>query len=128
MKIKKEKRILNFIIDSVIIGFFINLIIYLVYYNIDQKSIEFTKSERKIFFLFFLTLYYFLSEYYFGTTVGKYFTKTKVVNLENNRPKFYQIFIRSITRLIPIDLFTYFTTNERGLHDILSKTKLISTK
>lgn len=51
-------------------------------------------------------------------------TKTKVVNTDNDEnPNFTRIFIRTISRLIPIDFLSYLIT-KNGLHDILSKTEL----
>ena len=51
-------------------------------------------------------------------------TKTRVVNIDNSEnPNFTRIFIRTISRLIPIDFLSYlFSSN--GIHDILSKTEL----
>ena len=69
-------------------------------------------------------IYYFTLELTIGQTIGKMITKTRVVNRDNSEtPNFKRIFIRTITRLIPIDFISYlFSSN--GIHDILSKTEL----
>jgi uncharacterized RDD family membrane protein YckC len=128
MEINKKKRLLNFIIDSILIGFLINLILYFSYYLNSIDSIENTKQERKYLFLLCLTVYYLLSELVFGRTIGKFFTNTKVVDINGNKPTTIQIFIRSLSRLIPFDIISYLGWGSRGLHDYLSKTKLISIK
>ena len=76
-------------------------------------------------------LYYFILELTIGQTIGKIITKTRVVTIDNRvvtidnseKPNFKKIFVRTISRLIPIDLISYlFSSN--GIHDSLSKTKL----
>tara|TARA_B110000503_G_C6970207_1_gene338860 strand:- start:431 stop:712 length:282 start_codon:yes stop_codon:yes gene_type:complete len=69
-------------------------------------------------------VYYFTFELTTGKTFGKMITKTRVVNTDNDRkPNFTRILIRTISRLIPIDIISYaFSSN--GIHDIISKTEL----
>ena len=69
-------------------------------------------------------VYYFTFELTTGKTIEKMITKTKVVNTDNDRkPNFTRILIRTISRLIPIDIISYaFSSN--GIHDIISKTEL----
>jgi uncharacterized RDD family membrane protein YckC len=53
-------------------------------------------------------------------TIGKIVTRTKVFTVEGYKPSSVQIFIRTITRLIPIDAISFlFNYN---LHDKVSKT------
>lgn len=126
--INKKTRFINFIFDSVIVGFFINLVIYLSYYLNNSYTIDETKEERKLIVLTCLTMYYILSESIFGVTIGKIITKTKVVGLSGEKPTIFQILIRSLCRLLPIDVISYLGWGSRGVHDIFSKTKLVSTK
>ena len=69
-------------------------------------------------------LYYFIFELTIGQTIGKMITKTKVVSVDQNEKiSLVSIFIRTFSRLIPIDILSYiFSVN--GIHDILSKTEL----
>ncbi|WP_072783538.1 RDD family protein [Flavobacterium haoranii] len=115
--IKKRTRFYNFLID---------LLIFYIFVLIFSKimNIYFEKHKLKYLMILFYYLYYFILELIYGQTIGKMITKTKVVNTDNDEnPNFTRIFIRTISRLIPIDFLSYLIT-KNGLHDILSKTEL----
>ncbi|MEN9686551.1 MAG: hypothetical protein RLZZ28_2337 [Bacteroidota bacterium] len=78
------------------------------------------------FFFGILFLYYFLFEGFFAKTPGKWFTYTKVVNKQGNKPNLLQIFLRSLGRLILIDLF-FIPFIGKPLHDFVSKTELVES-
>lgn len=82
------------------------------------------RENLKYLMIIFYYIYYFIFELTTGQTIGKMITKTIVVNTNSSeKPNFKRIFIRTISRLIPIDFLSYlFTLN--GIHDILSKTEL----
>ena len=115
MKVDKGIRILNFMIDLLIITL-ITIIIDLIF-SVDQ-------SFRTEFYLIYF-FYYLIFESISGQTVGKLITKTKVIKRNNKKASFLNIFYRSILRLIPIDSFSYIFGTEQGFHDVLSGTKLI---
>ena len=97
------------------------LVSYLFKETINQE-------QMKIGGIVFYYVYYFIMEYTFGQTIGKMITKSKVVNAKNKgHPNLIQIFIRTLSRLIPIDFVSYLL-NQQGIHDYLSKTKLIKIK
>ena len=114
---KKRTRLYNFLIDSII--FFI---IVLIFSMLLKNHIE--KQNLKYLMILLYYVYYFTFELTTGKTIGKMITKTKVVNTDNDRkPNFTRILIRTISRLIPIDIISYaFSSN--GIHDIISKTEL----
>jgi uncharacterized RDD family membrane protein YckC len=114
---KKRTRLYNFIIDSTL--FFIIVIVFSI---LLREYIE--RQNLKYLMILLYYLYYFILELTIGQTIGKMITKTKVVNIDNSeKPNFTRIFIRTISRLIPIDFLSYlFLSN--GIHDILSKTEL----
>jgi uncharacterized RDD family membrane protein YckC len=69
-------------------------------------------------------LYYFIMESTTGQTVGKMITKSKVVTSgTQEKPSASSIFIRTLSRLIPVDFFSYLFI-PIGIHDRLSKTEL----
>ena len=68
--------------------------------------------------------YYSALEFYSHKTVGKLLTRTKVVGSYEGRITFATILVRTISRLIPIDIF-YYLFSRRGLHDRLSKTLVV---
>ena len=71
-------------------------------------------------------IYYLLFEGLFARTPGKWFTFSKVVNLQGRRASFMAVFIRSLTRVILIDLF-FIPIIGKPLHDLFSKTTLIES-
>ena len=80
-------------------------------------------------------LYYFICEYYMGRTVGKFFSKTKVVTLDGEKPSAKTILIRTLCRFIPFDsiscLFTKVDENGNMTlfwHDTLSITRVVRNK
>ena len=114
---KKRTRLYNFLIDSTI--FFI---IVLIFSMLLKNHIE--RQGLKYLMILLYYVYYFTFELTTGKTIGKMITKTRVVNTDNDRkPNFTRILIRTISRLIPIDIISYaFSSN--GIHDIISKTEL----
>ena len=114
---KKRTRLYNFLIDSII--FFIIVIVFSI---LLKEYVE--RQNLKYLMILLYYLYYFILELTIGQTNGKMVTKTRVVNSNNSeKPNFTKIFIRTISRLIPIDFLSYlFSSN--GIHDILSKTEL----
>lgn len=68
--------------------------------------------------------YYIFMETKYQKTIGKYITKTKVVNKDGTKPELGDIMRRTFCRLIPFDGISYlFTLN--GFHDRLSDTTII---
>ncbi|SFS38841.1 RDD family protein [Zhouia amylolytica] len=70
-------------------------------------------------------LLYFLSEVIFkGRSIGKFITKTKVVDPYGNTPSLMGTFTRSASRLIPFNGLS-FPMGARGWYDALSKTYVV---
>ena len=117
-------RSFNFIIDIVAIFLIYVSIIYII-----QKLFKII-STREILFvnrttaLVVFILYFILTENMFQKTLGKVVTKTKVVNLDGEKPNFVEITVRTFSRLIPFDSISYLYCIS-GFHDKLSKTIVI---
>ncbi len=71
-------------------------------------------------------LYYFISEATTQRTIGKFFTGTIVVNQSGEKPTSKQIAIRSVSRLVPFEAFSFF--GEMGWHDKWSETYVVKKK
>nr|WP_321235128.1 RDD family protein [uncultured Psychroserpens sp.] len=113
--IDKASRLANYIIDM--------LVIYVAF-------IVFTIIEDNYYVNYFafyciMFAYYFLFEMTTSQTFGKMITKTKVVSKDGSKPQFLRIFIRSLSRLIPFDMLSYLFGSEIGMHDVVSRTKLV---
>jgi len=72
-------------------------------------------------------MYFVIMEVMFQKTLGKFVTKTKVVKENGEKPEVTDIVARTFCRLIPLEQFS-FLINKNGLHDILSKTKVVYDK
>ena len=128
----KGQRLLNFIIDV--------LVIYIIEITIGTTIIligDLTKSdtasnwvsslsavESFFFGLVILFFYYSTTEMYFSRSFGKYFTKTMVVKYDGSRPNMKSIMIRTLSRLIPFEPFSFLTA-DRGWHDTLAVTYVV---
>ena len=112
------QRIIAFLIDIVIIGFFGMII----------------NDGRYGVFLFFLPyLYFFFMEVFFDRTIGKLILGIMVVDKElesyNEKKMISKVFIRTLCRFIPFDLISFFFTENHNLwHDNLSRTIVIKRK
>ena len=78
--------------------------------------------------LFMFRAYYLFFEGAWKNTPGKWITGTKIVRVDGSKPKFGQILIRWISRIIPFEPFSYLTNSHPiGWHDRLSKTLVVSS-
>jgi len=76
-------------------------------------------------FLFFLIVNYLIMESLFGKSIGKFLTGTTVVNKKGVKPGFGVIFIRTLSRLIPFDVFSFLGKSGRIWHDSISNTYVV---
>ena len=70
--------------------------------------------------------------YYFGVetllggkSLGKFVTKTRVVDYEGRVPSPNTFFVRSISRIVPFEIFSFLGQRKDGWHDRWSKTMVI---
>ncbi|WP_228384412.1 RDD family protein [Chryseobacterium soli] len=75
-----------------------------------------------VYFIYLFSMEYFTK----GRTVGKYITGTKVLSTDGTQPTLQDYFIRTISRFVPFDPFSFFGYN--GWHDNWSNTRVISIK
>jgi uncharacterized RDD family membrane protein YckC len=140
--LSRRLRFLNFIVDSIGIYFLYWIVGYLTIFCFEKfLDFDFNNVKKGIYeegnigeiyrlllastFLFTVFSYYFTLEFYFQKTWGKIVTRSKVVALNEEKITFRNIFLRTICRFIPIDWISYIFSRN-GLHDKLSKTKVIS--
>ncbi len=121
-------RVLNFLVDTLVIFLISYIISKINEYYAEQFKLR--NAHFKYYFnfgyLFFVVLffYYFLAELFFKRTIGKLISFTKVVSHSNTKPNVLQILIRSLVRLIIIDMF-FIPFLDKTLHDYLSKTEVV---
>ena len=131
------KRFSAFFIDFIVVIFIYSIVISLINKLYDIRLDKVFNSN--LVFAPFIILYYTIQEYLFHSTIGKLLFKLEVVSADSNSftdnetrhhsyPTFYQVFIRSITRIIPFNVFFFLSKRPVGLHDILSKTVVTRQK
>lgn len=114
------KRILNFHIDV----FFILLITA----TLILLLVEFSPYRFPSVYLYLIVflLYYVTSEAFFGKTIAKVITKTKVVCKKDSN-MFYIALVRTLCRLIPFEPVSFvFGRNGSFWHDQISGSTVIS--
>ncbi len=115
-------RVLNFLIDT--------LLIFGIAYGTsawwDFQVMYWNYPFLPFYQIFAIVLfiYYMFFESIFKRSPGKWFSKSKVVNNNGEKPAFWQILIRSVIRLTIIDCF-FIPWLDKPLHDYLSKTEVI---
>lgn len=132
-KVSSGKRFANYIIDRICV-FIFKIILALttgIILGIILPSFIETIEENSFLFEFLFTLvstviYYTLFEALTGRTIGKLITKTKVVDENKNSIGFSTAFIRSISRFIPFEAFSFLGSEVRGWHDTISKTYVVN--
>lgn len=130
---KIELRLINWILDIIMLIFLFLFLITIVIavsksygnttlpaYLIGNPIGQFTfiTATRLIYYICFETL--------FGQTIGKFTTKTIVVDENGERVPHEVILIRTLSRLIPLYEFSFFGVPCRGWHDRISKTYVVS--
>jgi uncharacterized RDD family membrane protein YckC len=120
------KRVINYLIDYCIISF---LTIGLVEILVSTNKISPPKENDIVFYYPYiigvLFGYYLITETLFNKTIGKIFTNSLVVTDDGGKPSFFAIFLRTACRLIPLEGITFLIPNMIGLHDYLSKTRVV---
>jgi uncharacterized RDD family membrane protein YckC len=72
-----------------------------------------------------MVCYYLLFEGLFQATPGKFITRTRVVDLDGNKPTFTQILGRTLTRFVPFEPLSFFSSTQDGWHDRWSGTRVV---
>ncbi|CAG5005826.1 hypothetical protein DYBT9275_03662 [Dyadobacter sp. CECT 9275] len=134
------KRIINCIVDYIL--FLILLVMTMsvvsaITYSIDPELAEnilnLFESENsfldRIISSILLMLYFFAFEYITsGKTLGKMLTKTRVIGTDGRKPTAKQFLIRSFSRIVPLDIFSFFRENPQGWHDKWADTMVVDDK
>lgn len=122
----RDLRILNQITDFVAIFVIWIIVSFATIFFFGNVTIGFLGflSIVYIFFPFIFWLYYFLFEYCFCKTIGKFITKTKVVTVNGDRPTLRHVLARTLLRSFPFEYLSYLDSLN-GIHDQWSGTMVI---
>ena len=115
-------RIINFLVDTILIALIAYAFYRWWYFQVMYWDYQFIPYY--LFFLATIFVYYTLFETLWGRTPAKLLSLSRVKNLNNGKPSFGQIIVRSLLRLILIDAF-FIPFFNRPLHDEWSKTRVV---
>lgn len=121
VKADSGKRFLNLLVDLIVsILIFYPMFEALIYthpqYFASEAYMLLASSIR-------LIIYYSFYEAVLGATPGKLLTETRVTNEDGTQPSFGSIFIRTVSRLVPFEAFSFFAND--GWHDKWSNTIVV---
>lgn len=127
------QRFANYIIDYIfLIGFgaLIGAALGLILGHFAPEHLDFLDQENRlldyVYGFIIGTIYYSFFEGFTGRSIGKFFTKTKVVTEAGDSPDFNTIFVRSMCRYIPFDALSFLGSEASGWHDKFSKTRVVT--
>lgn len=129
----RGQRFINCILDLLIVHIILVsiattiVIIGNIAYNYDltKWAESIPTVQRLLIWAVMVFLYYFITEAYFSRSFAKYFTKTIMVTKKGLRPRVHKVFIRTLTRFIPLECVTFLWGDFRGLHDLFSDTYVV---
>ena len=130
--VKSGPRFGHFIIDTIALQILIALFQYLLglasYAVGAENPIGLTIILiSSLSGLLLYPLMYFVCEYNWQQTPGKFLTKTFVINECGNKPDLRQVALRSLIRLVPIEAFSCLSDNySYGWHDKWSDTFVVT--
>lgn len=126
------KRFVNYLLDLVfffIFSFIFGATLGIILAMFSPESLSSFQEGNKLldYLLGFISgmIYYSLFELLTGRTLAKFITKTRVVNMNGEKPDIGTILICSLCRFIPFEPFSFLGTGNSGWHDKFSKTLVI---
>ena len=128
----KGKRFTNYFIDQLFVigfGLLLGALLGLALAVLAPEHLGVFQEDNRLLDyglgILITLLYYSFFEGFTGRSLGKFFTKTKVVTEQGKRPDFGTIFVRSLCRNIPFNAVSFLSSNAIGWHDQLSKTRVV---
>lgn len=119
-----SRRLLNYLIDlPCYTGTAFLLVMFL--YMLGLVTDEVSAFLEWVIIASSIILYYFITEYLWGKSIGKFFTKTKVISDDGSELTGSQVFKRSLIRLVPLEAFSFYGQNPVGWHDKWAGTRVV---
>jgi len=133
MLASQRNRFVNLIIDRLayyLIIMFVGVIIYVIAELLGFDKVIFwmeniTKAMDYLITFSVMFVYYLTMESLIGKTVGKATTRTMVVLENGEKPSSKEIALRTVSRFVPFDIFSFLGTPSRGWHDSWSNTYVV---
>jgi uncharacterized RDD family membrane protein YckC len=122
------KRFANYLIDTLVCVVFILLLSVLVVIVFPNIPIEDDLLMNLSFYLLYVLYFTVLESSTKGKTPGKYITKTRVVNSDGTAPSFKTCLLRSLSRLVPFEAFSFLGSTGIGWHDRWTETYVVDER
>jgi uncharacterized RDD family membrane protein YckC len=126
----ESRRFVNFFVDSFIVQL---LVVAFSFFTVtgDLRTRLFNAFVDYPFFpiISLVPLFYYVpQEFFWGRTLGKFITGTKVVSADGVTPTLFRIVGRTLCRMIPFEWFTFLETSPVGWHDKFSGTRVVMAR
>ncbi|SHK93884.1 RDD family protein [Hymenobacter psychrotolerans] len=126
----RGQRFINYLVDlaTFYAGMFaIGIGLGIVAVAIDNQAIlqVFDGPMGSLVAIFIMLCYYFILESTTGRTMGKLVTRTRVVMADGSKLTTSAVLKRTLCRIIPFEAFSFFNDAASGLHDSISKTRVV---
>jgi uncharacterized RDD family membrane protein YckC len=122
----KQKRVLNWIIDIIIMRFIVYLVLTFMNSSaISNRINSFDMIEHYLFWSIIIFIYFGVTEAFLSRSLAKYFTKTIVVMEDGSKPDTMTILARTLVRIFPFEPLSFLRGRTLGLHDEKSKTFVV---
>lgn len=127
----KGKRLANYIIDAIVFYLLVAIIGMFAFILGDadpDATVEWIDNSllsNLISIIAYIWFYIFFEALLKGKTIGKLITRTRVVDIGGNPPSLYEVVIRSLSRIVPFEGFSFLGSDPYGWHDKWSKTMVI---
>lgn len=134
------KRFINFVVDWILVNVVVfvigsiigSVVVFVIAMSAGDRGSSLLSDATSVKAISYIiafvvaTLYYTLVEYLTkGRSVGKFITKTRVITADGEMPGFKTLLIRSIARFIPLEMFSFFGSEDAGWHDSISGTRVV---
>jgi uncharacterized RDD family membrane protein YckC len=120
-----SNRFINFIVD-IIVFYLVYFLLKLAFGLSTSDNTDFLETVIDMAFLWLCYfLYYFILETITGKTFGKIVTRTKVVDVNGQKPGSSVIALRTVSRLFPFEPFSFLLNPPHGWHDTWSRTWVV---
>lgn len=126
------KRFVNYIVDYIaiyilviLVGFVVGIVLFATGFDLENGELTINLISQLI-GIGAAFGYYIVTEGVWGRTLGKFLTKTKIVNQQGGKISWGQAFGRTFARLIPFEAFSFLVgKNPVGWHDSLTGTYVV---
>ncbi len=113
----KGKRFANYLIDYLVIGLGTYVFEMLQLTNSTHYSPSSLWWDTIINYVIFVLFYFLFEGSLNGKTPAKYITGTRVVKLDGSKPDSNTIMLRSLSRIVPFEPFSFLGSRPNGWHD-----------